>query len=46
MLPVDLCISGLKERNADIHREFRKGKFIITKILNLFCKMATEQAHE
>ena len=36
----------LQERNADVHREFMKGKFVITKTLNLFSKMAIHQAHE
>ena len=36
----------LQERNADVQREFMKGKFVITKTLNLFSKMAIDQAHE
>ena len=36
----------LQEINADVYRQFMKGKFIITKTLNLFSKMAIDQAHE
>ena len=36
----------LQERNADVHRQFMKGKFVITKTLNLFSKMAIDQAHK
>ena len=36
----------LQERNADVHREFMNGKFVITKTQNLFSKMAIDQAHE
>ena len=38
--------AALTRKNADVHREFMKGKFIITKTLNLFSKMAIDQAHE
>ena len=36
----------LQERYADVHRELMIGKFVITKTLNLFSKMAIDQAHE
>ena len=36
----------LKGRNPDVYNAFKKGKFVITKTLNPFSKMATDQAHE
>ena len=50
LFSLDTCAypgyAALTKRNADVHREFMKGKCIITKTLNLFSKMAIDQAHE
>ena len=35
-----------KVRNPDIYSEFQNGKFMISKTLNAFSKMAIDQAHE